>query len=59
MTVETGFRVPANVNRPAVKLTFWPEEARPQFLVEVHPWRAAERLEAKEPRLLGRVSQLL
>lgn len=57
-TVETGFRVPANVNRPAVKLTFWPEEGSPHFLVEVHPWKAAERLEAKETQLLDAAGTL-
>jgi hypothetical protein len=52
-TVETGFRVPANVNRPAVRLTFCPEEGHPQFIVEVYPWRAAERLAGKDTRLLN------
>lgn len=48
--VWTGFRVPATVNRPTVRLSFW-SDGEVAFSVEVGPWKAAERLEAGERQL--------
>ena len=57
--VWTGYRVPANINRPAVKLAFWAEvSGEPVFSVEVVPWHAAQRLEDKDRQLFGAVSKL-
>ena len=49
-TVWTGFRVPANIDRPAVRLSFWSDGAV-AFSVEVAPWKAAERLEVGDRQL--------
>jgi hypothetical protein len=44
--VWTGFRVPASVSHPTIRLNFWIADAgRPVFSTEVRRWRAAERMD--------------
>jgi hypothetical protein len=55
--VWTGFRVPAAVDRPTVRLSFW-SDGDPAFSVDVLPWKAAERLEDGERQLLTAAGKL-
>lgn len=55
--VWTGFRVPANVDRPTIHLSFWSDGAL-AFSVEVAPWKAAERLEAGDRQLRTAAAKL-
>jgi hypothetical protein len=49
--VWTGLRVPAGINRPAIRLAFYGDGGTPSFAVEVAPWKAGARLAAGEARL--------
>jgi hypothetical protein len=55
--VWTGFRVPADINRPVIRLSFWSDGAT-AFSVEVAPWQAAERIAADERQIRSAAARL-
>ena len=57
-SVWTGYRVPARVNRASVRLTFFAQENKPVFMVDVAPWKGSERLEADERQLVTAARKL-